>query len=133
MSGDVFQKLSHKKVEDFLRDNGFPDKYSADTIFTLVKTGKITPHTLVEYLEDANSLLFDTDVKGAELYRSDDNGATWKKTHDGYLDDLFYTYGYYFSQVRTMKDQPDKVYILGFVDIMSDDGGKTFHKHPEGK
>lgn len=127
MSGDIFQKLPHKKVEDFLRDNGFPEKYSADTIFTLMKLGKISPKTLVEYLQDANSLLFDTDVKGAELYRSDDGGVTWKKTHDGYLDDMFYTYGYYFSQVRTMKDQANKVYMLGFVDIMSDDGGKTFH------
>ncbi|HYV90499.1 MAG TPA: hypothetical protein VE978_01895 [Chitinophagales bacterium] len=126
MSGDVFMKLSKKKVEDFLSDN-FPEKYTADTIFTLIKSGKITPHTLVEYLEDANSLLFDTDVKGAELYRSDDGGVTWKKTHEGYLDDMFYTYGYYFSQVRTVKNEPDKVYMLGFVDLMSDDGGKTFH------
>jgi hypothetical protein len=46
----------------------------------LVKENKITPHTLVEYLEDANSLLFDTQVIGAEVYKSTDGGATWKKT-----------------------------------------------------
>src|SRR5258705_206857 len=84
----------------------------------VMKAGKISPHSLVEYLEDANSLLFDTDVKGAELYRSDDGGVTWNKTHDGYLDDMFYTYGYYFSQVRTVKNEPSKVYMIGFVDLM---------------
>ncbi|MCY7409809.1 MAG: hypothetical protein LH473_06015 [Chitinophagales bacterium] len=126
MNTVAFSKLQKKKVESFLRGNGFPDKYSADTIFTLMKSGKISPQTLVEYLEDANSLLFDTDYKGAELYRSDDGGATWKKTHDGYIDDMFFSYGYYFSQVRTAKDDPNKVYMLGFVNLMSNDGGKTF-------
>ena len=121
-----FQKLSKKKVTAFLKDNDFPEKYSADTIFTLVKSGKITPQTLVEYLEDANSLLFDTDVIGAELYRSDDGGASWKKTHEGYIDDMFYTYGYYFSQVRCEKNNPNNVYMAGFVILKSEDGGKTF-------
>lgn len=128
MTAGQFSKLNKKKVENFLSENGFPEKYTADTIFTLMNSGKITPQTLVEYLEDANSLLFDTDVKGAELYRSDDGGQTWHKTHEGSIDDFFYTYGYYFAQVRTVGDKPDEVYIVGFVVAKSVDGGKTFHK-----
>jgi photosystem II stability/assembly factor-like uncharacterized protein len=126
MSLEDFNKLDKKRVADFLRDNNFPDKYTADTIFILIKSGKIKPQTLVEYLEDANSLLFDTDVTGAELYRSDDGGATWNKPFKDHMDDLFYSYGYYFSQVRVERNNPDKVYLVGFVVLKSDDGGKTF-------
>jgi photosystem II stability/assembly factor-like uncharacterized protein len=126
MNVESFEKIGKKKLEDFLRTNDFPEKYTADTIFTLVKSRKITPQTLVEFLEDANSLLFDTDVIGAELYRSDDGGATWYKPYEKYMDDLFYSYGYYFAQVRVEKNNPDKVYLIGFVILRSDDGGKTF-------
>lgn len=126
MNTASFEKTDKKKLEDFLRTNGFPDKYTADTVFTLMKKGTITPQTLVEYLDDANSLLFETDVVGAELYRSDDGGATWFKPYKDFMDELFYTYGYYFAQVRADKNNPDKVYLVGFVVLSSDDGGKTF-------
>ncbi|MGB3076209.1 MAG: hypothetical protein WBB36_12845 [Chitinophagales bacterium] len=126
MNVSAFQQLQTKKVENFLRDENFPEKYTADTIFTLMKSGTITPQTLVEYLDDANSLLFETDVVGAELYRSDDGGKTWVKPYNDYMDELFYTYGYYFAQVRVVKNNPDKVYLVGFVVLSSEDGGKTF-------
>jgi photosystem II stability/assembly factor-like uncharacterized protein len=126
MSGDIFQNLDKKRIENFLSNNGFPEKYTADTVLSMVKQGIISPKTLVEYLEDANSLLFSTDVTGAELYRSDDGGATWYKPYKDYMEDLFYTYGYYFAQVRAERNNPDKVYLVGFVILKSDDGGKTF-------
>ncbi len=126
MNVSAFQQLHKRKVENFLRDENFPEKYSADTIFMLMKKGVITPQTLVEYLDDANSLLFETDVVGAELYRSDDGGKTWVKPYNDFMDELFYTYGYYFAQVRVEIDNPDKVYLVGFVVLASEDGGKTF-------
>lgn len=126
MSAVTFQQLPKRKVEHFLRDENFPEKYTADTIFMLVKNATITPQTLVEYLDDANSLLFETDVIGAELYRSEDGGKTWVKPYADFMDELFYTYGYYFAQVRVEKNNPDKVYLVGFVVLASDDGGKTF-------
>ena len=60
------------------------------------------------------------------MYRSDDGGLTWKRTHDGPLDQMFFTYGYYFSNIRCMADNPDQVYLIGFFIIRSDDGGKTW-------
>ena len=45
----------------------------------MVTNGDISPYSLVEYLEDSNSLLFDTPVIGAEVYQSIDFGKTWKK------------------------------------------------------
>ena len=56
---------------------------------------KISPISLVEYLEDSNTLLFDTPI-GAEVYRSEDYGKTWKKINEDDLSYLFYSYGYYF-------------------------------------
>ncbi|HYG50608.1 MAG TPA: glycosyl hydrolase [Flavobacteriales bacterium] len=125
MPKDEFLKLSDEKLSAFLRDNEFPEKYKADNVKEMVRTGKINPVSLVEFLEDANALLFDTPVKGAELYRSNDGGATWKKTHEGYLDNMVFTYGYYFGQVRVHPKNHDKVYLAAFYVATSDDGGKT--------
>jgi photosystem II stability/assembly factor-like uncharacterized protein len=126
MSKETFLKLEEEKVQNFLADNGFPEKYTVDTVMTLIKTDKITPVTLVEYLEDANSLLFDTQVIGAEVYKSMDGGKTWAKTHDKYLNNLFYTYGYYFGQIRVSHSNPQKIYILGVPALKSEDGGATW-------
>ena len=126
MSKEVFLKLDQKLVKNFLKDNGFPEKYTAEKVIEMVKSDKIKPLALVEYLEDANSLLFDTEVTGAEVYRSTDMGKTWNKTHEGYLDDLYYSYGYYFGQIRVASNDPRKLYIFGVPVIRSEDGGKTW-------
>jgi photosystem II stability/assembly factor-like uncharacterized protein len=126
MSKEVFLQLKKKRLEDFLTENDFPKKYEADKVFDLVKTDKIKPLALVEYLEDANSLLFDTPVIGAEVYRSDDQGGSWKRSHEEYLDDVFYTYGYYFGQIRVDPMDVNHIYIYGVPILKSEDGGKTF-------
>ncbi|MFM7092835.1 MAG: WD40/YVTN/BNR-like repeat-containing protein, partial [Bacteroidota bacterium] len=91
----------------------------------LVKKGEITPLNLVEYTEDANSALFDAPVHGLEVYRSDDLGKSWKLTHEkGYLENVHFTYGYYFAQIRAAN--PDQLYVLGVPVLRSDNGGKTW-------
>jgi len=126
ISKEDFLKLSDEKMGDYLKQNDFPEKYNAKKIKGLVEKDKLKPIALVEYLEDANSRLFETDFIGAELYRSDDGGATWKRTHDDAIEQMHFTYGYYFSNVRCMPDDADKVYMIGFFIIRSDDGGKTW-------
>jgi photosystem II stability/assembly factor-like uncharacterized protein len=125
MSKESFLALKEEKLKKFLDDN-FPEKYTVDTVMMLVKTDKIKPVTLVEYLEDANSLLFDTQVIGAEVYKSLDGGKTWVKTHKKYLNNLFNTYGYYFGQIRVSHINPQKMYILGVPALKSEDGGMTW-------
>lgn len=122
----AFLKLSDEQLDEFLKTNRFPEKYSAKKVKEMVEKGKITPQALVEYLEDANALLFDVDYIGAEVYRSDDGGRTWKRTHDEPLEQMNFTYGYYFSNIRCRADDPDQVYLLGFYIITSADGGKTW-------
>ena len=57
----------------------------------------ISPYALVEYLEDSNSMLFDTPVIGAEVYSSENSGVTWKKVNEDELNRLYFSYGYYFG------------------------------------
>ncbi len=126
MSKDDFLKLKPAKIKTFLSENGFPRKYSVDRVTAMVKRDEIQPVALVEYLEDANSLLFDSPVKSLEVYRSDDGGKSWTKTHDDYIDNVFNSYGYYFGQIRVSPHNPDKLYIMGVPILISEDGGKTW-------
>ena len=123
MSSKQFGSLDNDKIERFLRDNEFPDKHTAESVKTQVKAENLKPIALVEYLETANSLLFDTPVIGAEVYVSVDGGSKWTKTHDGYLDGVFNSYGYYFGMIEVAPDNPNQLYIMGVPILRSDDGG----------
>lgn len=126
MDKEAFLNLSDKKIQAYLDDYEFPEKYTVSRIRNMVKTDSILPVTLVEYVEGANTLLFDTPVIGAEVYKLSGDQAKWVKTHDGYLDDIFYSYGYYFGQIRVEQNNPDNLYIMGVPILHSIDGGKTF-------
>ncbi|MEO1514948.1 MAG: glycosyl hydrolase [Bacteroidota bacterium] len=126
MSRSDLLELDNKKLTKYLTSNGFPKKYTAEKVKEMAEKTDFRPAVLAEYLEDANSLLFDTPVIGAEVYRSDDLGKSWKKTHEGYLDRVFNSYGYYFGQIRLAGERLDKVYIMGVPVMRSADGGKTF-------
>lgn len=123
---DAFLALSEDDLNDFLDRERFPDEYNAVDIKADVQSGKIKPRDLVEFLEDANSMLFDTPVKGAEVYKSVDGGASWTKTHEGYIEALVYSYGYYFGQIYVDSKDPNIVYTMGVPLVKSMDGGKTW-------
>ncbi|MBP2831157.1 glycosyl hydrolase [Aquimarina sp. U1-2] len=126
MSTKKFLAIDDKKLNRFLKTNGFQEKYRADNLKQLVRGGTVEPIDLAKYLEDANSMLFDTPVIGAEVYRSTDGGTTWVKTHTDFLDDLFFSYGYYFAQIQVNPQDKDHIYISGVPILKSKDGGKTF-------
>jgi len=126
MSAKQFLALDDNRLDEFLKTNGFQEKYRADNVKQLVRSGSIEPADLTAYLEDANALLFDTPVIGAEVYRSNDGGDSWVKTHDGFLEDLYYSYGYYFGQIQVAPYDQEQIYISGVPILRSDDGGKTF-------
>ncbi|WP_299223260.1 glycosyl hydrolase [uncultured Psychroserpens sp.] len=126
MSKDQFLNLDDKKLNDYLKINEFQEKYNAQNVKQMVKAGNVKPIDLAEYLEDANTLLFDTPVIGTEVYKSTDGGITWKKTHDYYLDDIYYSYGYYFGHIYVAPNNSDHIYIYGVPIVKSKDGGKSF-------
>lgn len=126
MSTDEFLQLEDKKLNAFLKTNGFQEKYRAQNIKQMIRSGNLKPIDLATYLEDANSMLFDTPVIGAEVYKSTDGGESWKKTHDDYLDGIYYSYGYYFGHIYVAPNNEDHIYIYGVPILKSKDGGKTF-------
>ena len=126
MSKQQFLTLEDKKLEDFLQSNGFPKKYSASAVKDLVRKGKAEPVDLAKFLEDANAMLFDTPVVGAEVYVSRDGGKSWGKTHKGYLDGVYSSYGYYFGKIHVSPTNKEDIYIYGVPIIKSKDGGATF-------
>ena len=126
MTVETFLALENKKLNAFLKTNNFQEKYRAENVKNMVHDGAVKPIDLATYLENANAQLFDTPVIGAEVYRSDDAGKTWKKMNEDYIDDLFYSYGYYFAQIRVDPSDKDKIYLAGVPLLLSEDGGNTF-------
>jgi photosystem II stability/assembly factor-like uncharacterized protein len=126
MKADAFLALSDSLLDQFLRDNGFGDEHTAKSVKEQVRTGKLQPVALYDYLYDANEDLFNTPIVGAEVYVCNPEKADWKRTHADYLDDVVFTYGYYFGMIRVSPSDPNKVYIAGVPIIKSSDGGATW-------
>ena len=126
MSRNAFLDLPNNEINTYLKQNGFHEKYRAENLKNQVRNGQISPVDLATYLEDANSLLFDTPVVGAEVYKSTDGGVSWRKTHEDYLDGVYYSYGYYFGHIHVAPYDADKIYIYGVPFLTSNDGGKSF-------
>jgi photosystem II stability/assembly factor-like uncharacterized protein len=124
---EQFLALDDKKLNAFLKSprNGIPTKYSAENIKQDVKSGKLAPNCIWDYLYDANTALFETPIYGAQVYRSDNAGLSWVKTHAKPIE-LYSTYGYYFGKVFVSPSNPDKIAITGVSVLLSTDGGKTF-------
>ena len=128
MSINEFNKISDKDLKSFLRSNRFPSKYTVEKIKSDIDNKKISPSDLYKYLVDANSELFNTPIIGAEVYRSNDGGKNWAKTHESFLDGVYNTYGYYFGKIHVDPSNSDKIYTYGVPIITSDDGGKSFYR-----
>ena len=126
MSSFDFLKLSDKKLNSYLKNNGFQEKYSAENVKQMIRVGSVNPIDLATYLENANSMLFDTQVIGAEVFKTTNGGKSWKKTHDNFLDGVYSSYGYYFGEIRVDLQDENGIYVLGVPIIKSKDGGKTF-------
>jgi photosystem II stability/assembly factor-like uncharacterized protein len=126
MSKKDFLALDNKKLNRYLKTNGFQEKYRAESVKKMVNAGGVAPIDLAKYLEDANSMLFDTPVVGTEVYKSTDGGKTWKKTHDDYLDGIYFSYGYYFGHIHVSPANEDHIYIYGVPIVKSKDGGKSW-------
>lgn len=137
MAKKDFLAISENDLNSFLDFYDFPAEYSAAVLKEKITKDEIQVSAIYDFLDDANNDLFDTPIVGCEVYKSEDAGKTWHKTHDGYLDNVFYTYGYYFAQIRVSPFDDKEIYILGVPALRSEDGGKIFrrlnkeHIHPD--
>jgi photosystem II stability/assembly factor-like uncharacterized protein len=69
-------------------------------------------------------------IKGAEVYRSDDQGEIWRKVSpdDRMMEGFCGTYGWVFGQIRVDPSDENTIYIMGVPLAKSTDGGKSFRR-----
>jgi photosystem II stability/assembly factor-like uncharacterized protein len=77
---------------------------------------------------DSYGRLRTLDIVGAEVYRSDDQGETWRKVNpsDRTFERFGGTYGWVFGQIRVDPSNENTVYLMGLGLSKSTDGGKTW-------
>ena len=131
MSVEEALGLEDQRLNSFLRRNQFSTKYDAAEIKRQLKTGKITTAQIANYnggAVDANAAMFGQPIKGAEVYRSEDAGKSWKLVSESDIRNLYNTYGYYFGEIRVSTSNPDEIFVLGVPLLVSRDGGKNFSR-----
>lgn len=126
MSKEEFLAQDKNEIERFIRGSDFEVSIDADKLIEWVKSDEISIQDIIDQLDDANANLFNTDIVGLQVWRSDDAGASWNLTHDKPLDQVVYSYGYYFGEIRVSPNDVDQVYVLGVPVVKSADGGKTW-------
>ncbi|RXG18154.1 sortilin (neurotensin receptor 3) [Leeuwenhoekiella aestuarii] len=126
MTKATFLALDEESLSDYLRNNRFPRQYDAKKVYKMIKSDELKPADLFLYTYDKNASESKGEVVGAEIYLSEDGGATWSKTHEGYIDDFFYSYGYVFAEMDVNPQDKNEIYLVGVPLIKSTDGGKTF-------
>lgn len=69
-------------------------------------------------------------IKGAQVYRSDNGGTSWKMVSqtNSYMQRLSSTYGWVFGQIRVDPNDENTIYVMGLALNVSNDGGKTFRR-----
>src|SRR5947207_7744229 len=77
---------------------------------------------VVESFEGGTSQLTDLRSKSGGVFRSEDGGEKW--TRMSAMDPR----PFYFSQIRIDPANDQRVYLLGFALLVSDDGGKNFRE-----
>ena len=67
-------------------------------------------------------------IKGAEVYRTDDKGRTWRKVSESndVMERMAGTYGWVFGQIRVDPTDERTIYVMGLGLNQSKDGGRTF-------
>jgi photosystem II stability/assembly factor-like uncharacterized protein len=127
--GDSWTKIENQS--GFKTDKGtgrigltsFNDKIA----YAVVDNQNLRPNAKDAKMPDnANAALFETEVIGAEIYKTTDAGLTWKKMNDSFIDDCYYSYGYYFGDITVDAANENRIYVTGVPLLFSADGGKTF-------
>ena len=129
LSKEQFARLDERKIDTLLKRNRLLGKYTAKELKNLVATGQLKSTALYDYLYINTG--FEGTPVGMEVFRSDNGGQTWRKTHEKGLPNNV-SYGYYFSKVYVSPYNPDKVFTLGITSAVSTDGGKTWKRMDKG-
>ncbi len=126
ISADSFLLLNDSALNAFLDRHQLAKEYSSKKLKKMVRKEELHPKDLFDYFYDNNAAMFEDPITGAELYRSDDFGVSWVKTHSDILKNVCYTYGYYFGVVAANPVDSSHVFIAGVPLLQSFDEGQNF-------
>lgn len=123
LSKEEFLAVDDKSLKKFLKKNYLPK--DVEFVKSKIRADKWTVKDLYNYRVDTNYIAAKK-VIGVEIYRTNNGGEQWFRTHDkNYDGPLFsYSYGYYFGEIRVSAINPDKIYVGGLVFSKSKNGGK---------
>ena len=142
MRAKEFAALDTAALTDFLERNDFPEDANAETLFQRVADGDLDPEALADFLGDANAEMFNPPIIGAEVYRwqaqpllkgetfprglDATSTAQWTRTHEEGLDEVCYSYCYYFGLIEVDPTDEDHLVIGGVPLLESTDGGANW-------
>lgn len=119
---EVFLKIDRKISGKFLSDF-MPRDTDTGAVFKSLEEKKMTLEDVRAKMIERNPNLYTNDIYDAQVFRSDDGGKSWRKTHPGYLGDHM---GYYSGRIFVHPTNPDEVLFTGLNMMRSRDGGKTW-------
>ena len=124
ISKENFLSLNNAKLDSFLLDKEFAEKYNAKKIKASIESDQLKPSSVYDWLV-AEDGFQNNGIIGCEIYRSDNAGKSWKKVNTKQIK-VFSSYGYYFGKIYVSPTNENKVISFGTSIIVSNDGGKTF-------
>lgn len=101
--------------------NGVPGGTGRIGLAVFPRNPKIL-YAVVQSDEAGTSNIDDVTSKRGGVFRSDDGGDTWQRQSN------LNPRPFYFSQIRVDPEDDKKVYVLGFILHVSEDGGKTWRE-----
>jgi hypothetical protein len=105
---EEFASLDERKLDSFLKKNRM---YSKIYFCNRQRNGggkKSLSTSLYDYLYVNTG--FEGSPIGAEIYRSNDAGKSWRKINEKEIP-IFSTFGYYFGKIYISPTNPDKLSI----------------------
>jgi photosystem II stability/assembly factor-like uncharacterized protein len=126
MSKQEVLDIPDEELDRFFRRSRFHSDYDAKKIRSMLEKDEIEVKDLVDYIVRLRAEALTPAIHGAEVYRSDDAGRSWRKMNLTYLDRMYNIAGYYFGQIRVSPADEDRIYIMGVPLLTSADGGRTF-------
>jgi photosystem II stability/assembly factor-like uncharacterized protein len=121
---EAFLNLDNALLDTFLKKKGFPEKYTAALIKDSVRSGSLPPGAVYDWLV-ADDGFQQRGIAGCEVYRSDDGGQHWYRTHEKDIK-TFSSYGYYFGKISVSPVDDRKIVVSGIQLLLSGNGGKKF-------
>jgi photosystem II stability/assembly factor-like uncharacterized protein len=102
-------------------EKGLPGQTGRLGLAVYAKNPK-TVFAVVESYEGGTSNIDDNLSKAGGVFRSDDGGESWTRVN------RLNPRPFYFSQIRVDPENDQRVYVLGYMLHVSDDGGKSFRE-----